>query len=201
MIDVLSLLNILYCLGGRLWRNCSKDKLKSCLIIFPTLNASADSVVMETNSQKAISSKTASSTTMMMIERRYYSVNDIGVLGGKITPSVPIGVEPTTLRSILRMLSSSKLRNKETYSTFTTLPFQRFNEGNNPESPILFTWLSHAVCSRLTRWFEHAPVERACVSPSRAFSHVTSINEFLISLCFRIDATVYLSKLRRSPSW
>lgn len=78
---------------------------------------------METNSQKAISSKTASSTTMMMIERRYYSVNDIGVLGGKITPSVPIGVEPTTLRSILRMLSSFKLRNKETYSTFTTLPF------------------------------------------------------------------------------
>lgn len=45
---------------------------------------------METNSQKAISSKTASSTTMMMIERRYYSVNDIGVLGEKITPSVPI---------------------------------------------------------------------------------------------------------------
>lgn len=78
---------------------------------------------METNSQKANSSKTASSTTMMMIERRYYSVNDIGVLGEKITPSVPIGVEPTTLRSILRMLSSSKLRNKETYSTFTTLPF------------------------------------------------------------------------------
>lgn len=79
---------------------------------------------METNTtQKAISSKTASSTTMMMIERRYYSVNDIGVLGEKITPSVPIGVEPTTLRSILRMLSSSKLRNKETYSTFTTLPF------------------------------------------------------------------------------
>lgn len=122
-----------------MWRNCSKDKLKSCLIIFPNLNASADSVVMETNSQKAISSKTASSTTMMMIERRYYSVNDIGALGGKTTPSVPIGVEPTTLRSILRMLSSSKLRNRDVFDIYNTSFFRDLTKE---------TILSRPYCSR-----------------------------------------------------